>query len=83
MINKNIAIETYKFNESLHLSTLDFKKTINLIKDTASKYDDETAYIFYNDLVKVINVRLAMLNLNITFADKMKKADEFNDNYSK
>lgn len=83
MVDKNTAIETYKFNESLHLSNLDFKKTIELIKDTTSKYDNEIAYIFYNDLVKVINVRLAILELTITFADKMKKADEFNDNYSK
>lgn len=64
MIDKNTALETYKFNESLHLSIVDFKKTMEIINKTAAKYDNDIAYLFYNDLVNVIKVRLELMRIN-------------------
>lgn len=64
MIDKNTAIETYKFNETLHLSIVDFKKTMEIINRTAAKYDNDIAYIFYKDLVNVIKIKLELMEIN-------------------
>ena len=64
MIDKNTAIETYKFNKTLSLSSVDFKKTMEIINKTAAKYDNDIAYIFYKDLVNVIKVKLELMEIN-------------------
>lgn len=64
MINKNMALETFKFNETLHLTNLDYKKTIDFINEVSRDYDNDIKYIFYKGLLSAITVKLEIAKQN-------------------